>query len=172
MLISQKVVTAINEQIGNEFNAFLQYVGIASHFDAEALPELSSYFYRQADEERGHALKFVKFVNEAGGHITIPAIPSPKTTFKTVEEAVKMSLEREIEVTRQINSLVALAKSEKDYTSDNFLQWFVREQLEEVSTMEVLLRVVQRATEANLLRVEEYLARKAGRMTPGTEEAV
>lgn len=163
MLISNKIVEAINQQIGNEFSAFLQYVAIAAQLDADALPELSKHFYKQAEEEREHALKFIKYVNDAGGRVTIPAVEAPKATFKTVEEAVKLSLDHEIEVTRQINSLVALAKSEKDYTTDNFLQWFVREQLEEVSSMDHLLKIIQRAGEGGLLRVEEYLARRGGR---------
>ena len=140
MLISKKITEAINEQVGNEFSASLQYVAIASHFDAETLPELSRHFYSQADEERVHALKFVKYVNAAGGRVTIPAIPSPQGKFKTAEEAIKISFERELDVTKQINSLVAMAKAEKDYTTDNFLQWFVSEQLEEVSSMDALLK--------------------------------
>ena len=171
MLISKKVIEAINQQIGNEFSAFLQYVAIAAHFDSEALTELSRHFYKQADEEREHALKFIKYVNDAGGRVTIPAVDAPKATFKSVEESVKLSLEREIEVTRQINSLVALAKSEKDYTTDNFLQWFVREQLEEVSSMDHLLKIIQRAGEGGLLRVEEYLARRGGRPIVSADSA-
>jgi len=99
---------------------------------------------------------------DAGGRVNIPAVPAPQAHFKTAEAAVKLSLEQEERVTEQINALVSLAKAESDYTSDNFLQWFVKEQLEEVASMDQLLRVVQRAGEGNLLRVEEYLAREKG----------
>lgn len=168
MLISQRINDAINQQIGNEFGAALQYVAIATHFDREALPVLAAHFYRQAEEEREHAMKFVKYLVEAGGTPVIPAIPAPKSQFANAEEAVKLSLDWELEVTRQINQIVAIAKQENDYITDNFLQWFVSEQLEEVSSMDALLKVIQRAGEKGLLRVEEHLARLAGGR-PSTE---
>ena len=162
MVVHPKVVAPINEQIGYEFTAMLQYFAIAAHFGAEALPELSTHFKKQAEEEKEHALRFIQFLVDAGGRVNIPAVPAPQANFKTAEAAVKLSLEQEERVTEQINALVSLAKAESDYTSDNFLQWFVKEQLEEVASMDQLLRVVQRAGEANLLRVEEYLAREKG----------
>jgi ferritin len=162
MVAHPKVVAPINEQIGNEFSAMLQYYAIAAHFGAEALPELSAHFQKQAEEEKEHALRFIQFLLDAGARVNIPAVPAPQAHFKAAEEAVKLSLEQEERVTAQINALVSLAKAESDYTTDNFLQWFVKEQLEEVASMDQLLRVVQRAGEANLLRVEEYLAREKG----------
>jgi len=162
MLISKKINDAVNQQIGNEFGASLQYVAIATHFDREALPQLAAHFYRQAEEERDHAMRFVKFLVETDGEVTIPSVPAPKARFSSAEEAVKLSLDWEEEVTRQIHKLVEMAKKESNYTADNFLQWFVREQLEEVSSMDNLLKVVQRAGEKNLLRVEEYIARAHG----------
>ena len=160
MLISKKINDAINQQIGNEFGASLQYVAIATHFDLDALPQLAAHFYKQAEEERDHAMRFVKFLVDADGTVVIPSVPAPKSKFSTAAEAVKLSLTWELEVTNQINALVAMAKKENNYTTDTFLQWFVREQLEEVSSMDQLLKVIQRAGEDNLLRVEEYLARK------------
>jgi bacterioferritin B len=162
MLISQKMNAAINEQIGNEFAASLQYVAIASHFAGEGLSELATKFYRQADEERDHAMRFVRYVVDAGGKVAIPAIPAPKAQFKSVEEAVRLSLEWEQTVTKQVNGLVQLAIKESDYIAQNFLGWFVNEQLEEVSSMDNLLKVVQRAGDKNLLYVESYLARHQG----------
>jgi len=106
MLTSQKVIDAINEQIGYEFSAELQYYAIASHFAAEALPQLSQHFFRQAEEEKGHALRFIKYVVDAGGRVAIPAIDAPKSKFKTARDAVKLSLDQEIHVTNQINGLV------------------------------------------------------------------
>jgi ferritin len=171
MLISKKINDAINQQIGNEFGASLQYVAIAAHFDNEALPVLAAHFYRQAAEERDHAMKFVKFVVETGGQVLIPAVAAPKAKFKSAEEAVKLSLDWEVEVTHQIHKLVELAKKESNYTTDNFLQWFVEEQLEEVSSMDNLLKVIQRAGESGLLRVEEHLARTLGAKPAGEAEA-
>src|SRR5919109_2600567 len=166
MLISKKVNEAINQQIGNEFGASLQYVSIASYFGAEALLELSSFFYRQADEERDHAMRFVKFVVDSGGRVEIPPIAAPKNAFKSVAEAVELSLKWETEVTGQINKLVELAVKENDHITQNFLQWFLREQLEEFSTMDTLLKVAQRAG-ANVLLVEEFVARHGDRLRAG-----
>ncbi len=160
MVANQKIVAAINEQIGNEFSAMLQYYAIAAHFGAEALPELSAHFYKQAEEEKAHALRFIQFVIETGARVNIPSVPAPQAHFKVAEDAVKLSLEQEERVTTQINALLSMAKAESDYTADNFLQWFIKEQLEEVASMGQLLRVVQRASEGNLLRVEEFLARE------------
>jgi bacterioferritin B len=166
MLISKKMTAAINKQIGNEFGASLQYVSIGAHFGSESLPELSKFFHTQANEERDHALKFVHYLVDAGSGVSIPAVPAPRSGFGSAEEAVHLSLEWELTVTKQINALVDLARSEKDHTTAAFLQWFVTEQLEEVSTMEGLLRMVRRAGEKGLLFVEEYLARR-GVPAPG-----
>jgi ferritin len=166
-ITSQKIIDAINVQIGHEFSAMLQYTAISAHFTGVTLPELASYFSRQAEEEKMHAHKFMKYVVDAGGKVVIPAIPAPVAAFEQAEDAVKLSLEQEVQVTNQVNDLVKLAKDENDYITDNFLQWFVQEQLEEVSTMQDLLSVVQRAGEDNLLRVEEYLAREGGKIHAG-----
>jgi ferritin len=115
-------------------------------------------FYKQADEEREHAMKFVKYVSEAGGAVALPAVPAPVASFKSVKEAVELSLKWELEVTRRINALMALAIEQKDYLGQDFLRWFVSEQLEEVSTMEGLLKVVEGAGEKNLFMLEAYLA--------------
>jgi bacterioferritin B len=163
MLISKKMNAAINQQIGNEFAASLQYVAIAAHFGNESLNELSALFYQQAAEERDHAMRFVKYVVDAGGKVEIPAIPAPQSQFKSVEEAVQLSLNWEKEVTRQINGLVEMAIKESDHITQNSLGWFVHEQLEEVSSMENLLKVVQRAGTDNLIYVEGYIARRQGR---------
>lgn len=167
MLISQRITDALNEQVGYEFSAMLQYVAIAAHFDRETLPGLAAHFQNQAEEEKEHAERFIRFICDTGAHLRIPAIPAPQAEFKFAEDAVKLSLDQEKQVTAQINQLVHIAKEESDYTTDNFLQWFVEEQLEEVSSMQDLLSIVQRAGEGNLLRVEEYLARKGGRAGAG-----
>ena len=114
MLTSQKVIDAINEQIGYEFSAELQYYAIGAHFASEALPQLSQHFFQQAEEEKGHALRFIKYVVDAGGRVVIPAIDAPKSKFKTPRDAIKLSLDQEIHVTQQINGLVGLARKCRD----------------------------------------------------------
>ena len=165
MLTSQKVVDTINEQIGYEFSASLQYFAIAAHFAAEALPQLSTHFFKQAEEEKGHALRFIKYVVDVGGRVVIPAIVAPEAIFKTAEAAIQLSYDQEVKVTHQINALVELARSENDYITINFLQWFLTEQLEEVSSMDNLLKIVQRAGD-DLLQADEYLARVGVRTMP------
>jgi len=162
MITSERIIKAIDEQIGNEFAAMLQYTAISAHFAAETLPELAAHFAKQAEEEKQHAHKFVQYVVDTGARVSIPAVAAPQCNFDSAAQAVQLSLEQEKKVSAQINTLVHMAKEESDYTTDNFLQWFVQEQLEEVSSMSDLLSVVQRAGEENLLRVEEYLSRKGG----------
>jgi ferritin len=157
MLISMELNAAINEQIGHEFGAMLQYVAIASYFDGEALPRLAAHFSRQAEEERDHAMRLVRYVTEAGGTVAIPAIPASRSGFATAEEAVQLSLDQEKRVTEQINALMDEAIQENDHAAQIMLQWFVTEQIEEVSSMEALLRMVQRAGEPGLLLVEQLL---------------
>ena len=159
MLISSKMNAAINQQIGNEFGASVQYVAIASHFAGEGLTALAGHFYKQSDEERDHAMRFVHYLDDAGGKVEIPTIPAPRTKFKNVADAIKLALSHEINVTNQINALVDLALKESDHISRDMLSWFVKEQLEEVSSMDNLLKVVVRAGEANLIHVEDYIGR-------------
>jgi len=162
MIISAKMAKAINEQIGREFGASLQYVAIATHFDNQGLPRLAKHFYRQADEEREHAMRFVKYLVDAGAKVAIPSVDGPTNTLATAEECVRLSLEWEETVTKQIHALIDLAIKESDYTTQQALQWFVEEQLEEVSSMDRLLSVVRRAGEGQLLLVEDFLAREGG----------
>ena len=160
LLASSKLITALNRQVGNEMGASLQYVAIAAHFDSANLPQLAGFFYRQADEEREHAMKFVKFVVDIGGRVEIPAVAAPKSGFASAAEAVRLSLEWERTVTEQIYGLVEIAREDKNYIALRFLDWFVDEQLEEITTMDQLLSLVERAGD-NLLWVEDHLARHA-----------
>jgi ferritin len=169
MLITPTMNAAINQQIGNEFAASLQYVSIAAHCSSEGLPVFAAHFYRQGTEERDHAMKFVKYIVDAGGRVEIPALGAPRSNFSSLEEAVKLSLDQEKQVTNQINELVALAIKESDHITQAFLSWFLQEQLEEVSSFDNLLKMVQRAGEDRLLYVENYLANQApSGKNPGT----
>ena len=157
MQISKAIADLMNAQVGNELGASNQYVQIASYFDGESLSKLAKFFYDQAEEEREHAMKFVHHLMEVGAELSIPAIPAAKTDIGTAEKAFEMSLGWEKEVTGQINAMMDQAIQEKDYASQAFLQWFVTEQVEEVSTMQSMLEIVRRAGEKNLLMVEAYL---------------
>lgn len=160
---SEKLVAAFNEQIGRELGASHLYVSIATYFDSEALPRLSSFFYRQAEEEREHAMRFVKFVMDVGGRVRIPAIQAPQHDFDGGEAAVAKALESEEGVSRAIFDLARLADEEGDFFARRFLDWFIDEQREEEATMSALLQVVQRAKgPSGLLQVEEYLSHRGG----------
>ena len=158
---------ALNTQVGHEFGASLQYVQIATYFDREGLPTLARHFYKQSEEERDHAMKFVRFIADASGEVAIPAIPAPQPTFKSAEEAVRKSVDWEVTVTKQINALMDLAIKDNDHITRNFLNWFMEEQLEEVSSMETLLSMVRRAGESGLLIVENYLGGRKGGVPAG-----
>lgn len=158
MLISKELEGMMNVQIGSEFGASLQYVNIAAYFDADSLPQLAAFFYRQAEEEKMHALKFVDYIVDTGGQVRIPDVEGPKSDFKSAMEAAQAALDWEIEVTNQINALMDLAIEQNDHIAQEFLRWFVAEQLEEVSTMDTLVTVVNRVG-TNMLWVEDYLAR-------------
>ena len=151
----------VNEQIGNEFGASQQYVAIAVYYDSETLPQLAAHFYRQAVEERNHAMMLVQFLLDADQAVSIPGVESPKTDFGSAVEPVALALEQEKRVTGQIGALAALAREEGDFVGEEFLNWFLKEQREEVSSMNDLLKLVQRASESNVLLAEEYLARTA-----------
>ena len=151
---------ALNEQIAHEFAASQQYVAIAVHYDAESLPQLAAHFYRQAVEERNHAMMMVQFLLDSDEAVDIPGVDAPKTDFGDAREPVALALEQEKRVTDQIVALVELARQEGKLVGEQFLHWFLTEQREEVSSMSSLLALVERAAETNLLLAEEFLARR------------
>ena len=158
MIIKEKLVEAMNRQIRSEFSASQQYIAIAIYFDAESLVELANFFYRQSEEERQHAMKFVRFLLEAGARPIIPDLPEFRNEFADAADAVQFALDQEIKVTDQINDLVTLSIAEQDHISNNFLQWFVTEQVEEVDTMTTLLQTIKHAGSSVLL-VEDFVRR-------------
>ena len=160
MLISEKINHAFNEQIGHELGNSHQYLAIATYFERESLFTLAKIYYDQSEEERKHALKFVKFILDAGGEVAIPAVAAVKSEFSSAVDAAQQALDSELNTTRQIYDLVTLATEEKNYIALNFLQWFVSEQLEEVSSAETRLAVIRRAG-PSVLMVEAYLIHDA-----------
>ena len=155
---------ALNEQIANEFAASQQYVGMAVYYDAETLPRLAHFFYRQALEEREHAMMMVQYLLDVGEEVHIPDIKSQETSYSDGVTPVKKALEQEGRVGEEIFALFELARELKDYRAEQFMQWFVKEQVEEVALMGDLLNVVERSKD-NLLLAEDYIARE----NPGEE---
>jgi ferritin len=155
-----RFVESLNEQIGYEFGASQQYIAIAVHYDSETLPRLAAYFYRQALEERNHAMMIVQYLLDAGEQATIPGVEAPRTDFTDTVEPVSLALAQERRVTAQINALAALARETGDYAGEQFMHWFIKEQVEEVASMASLLTVVERTRE-NPLLAEEYLVRES-----------
>ena len=151
---------ALNEQIANEFAASQQYVGAAVYYDAETLPRLAAFFYRQALEEREHAMIMIRYLLDTDEKVHIPDIKAQETKYKDGVAPVKMALKQEERVSDEIFALFELARNVKDYRAEQFLQWFVKEQVEEVALMNDLLNVVERSKD-NLLLVEEYIARES-----------
>ena len=157
MQISKALVNLINEQIAHELIASNQYLQLATYFDGLALRKLSGFFYKQSEEEREHALKFVHYLTEVGGDVRILEIPAANYDIKSAEHAFEMSLDWEKEVTRRIHAMMDLAVEQKDYASQAFLQWFVTEQVEEEDSMSTMLQIVRQAGEKNLLMIEAYM---------------
>ena len=158
-MAEQSFAAALNEQIANEFSAHQQYIGAAVYYDSETLPRLAHFFYRQAVEERNHGMMMVQYLLDASEEVRIPDIESKLTRFDGVVAPVRMALDQEKRVTDEINALFKLARDTDDFQAEQFMQWFVKEQVEEVATMTDLLTVVERSAD-NPLLVEEYLARE------------
>jgi len=156
---------ALNEQIGREFAAAQQYIAVAVYYDAETLPQLATHFYRQALEERNHAMMIVQYLLDADERVVTPGVEAPKTDFSDAVAPVALALEQEKRVTAQIVDLVKLARDEGELVGEQFLHWFLQEQREEVASMTELLAIVERGKD-NLLHVEEYLSRQGGGENP------
>ncbi len=160
-------VTRLNEQIGHEFAASQQYVAAAVFYDAETLPRLAAFFYAQAVEERNHAMMMIQYLLDAGVDPLIPGTPAPRGAFADIVEPVAVALEQERRVSDQINALAAIARAEDDYTSEQFMQWFLKEQVEEIAQMTTLLNIAKRAN-GNVFEIERFLHQETVR-SGGTE---
>lgn len=155
----QSFADALNKQIANEFAASQQYVAAAVYYDTATLPRLAAFFYRQALEEREHAMMMIRYLLDVGEEIRIPDINAQQTSFADGSAPVRMALEQEQRVSDEIFALFELAREIKDYRAEHFLQWFVKEQVEEVALMGDLLNVVERSRD-NLLLAEDFIARE------------
>jgi len=158
-MAASRFVEALNGQIAYEFGASQQYIAIAVWYDSQTLPRLAQTFYAQAVEERNHAMMMIQYLLDRDVDVRVPGVAEPRTDFDDCVAPVALALEQERGVTEQINGLLKTARDEGDFGSEQFMHWFVKEQVEEVSKMSGLLDVVERARE-NPLLAEDYLARE------------
>jgi ferritin len=151
----------LNEQIGNEFAAHQQYVACAIHYDALTMPQMAAFFYAQALEERDHAMMMVQFLLDTDCEVKIPGVDAPTTAFENIIAPVELALAQEKRVSEQVFALTRTAREENDFAAEQFMQWFIKEQVEEVATMNDLLAVVTRAKD-DVNAIEEYMRREQG----------
>jgi len=161
-MAAQRFVDALNAQIGSEFSAQNQYIGVAAYYDGLTMPRLAGLFYRQAAEERAHGMMMVRYLLDRDEPVRIPAVAEPAHGFADVIAPIQLAVEQERQVTEQIDQLVRIAREEHDYASEQFMHWFVKEQVEEVATMTDLLAVVTRSAN-DLERIEDFVAREGTR---------
>ncbi len=150
----------LQEQVRHEFTASQQYTAFAVWFDGQDLPQLAKHFYKQSLEERNHAMMIVQYLLDNDVAIAIPGIDNVKNDFSEATDLVSLALQQEKGVTDEIISLAKIARDEDDYRGEQFMQWFLKEQVEEVAQMTTLLNVVRRAN-GNLFDVENFLARES-----------
>lgn len=151
----------LNAQIGNELAAHNQYLSCAVYYDALTMPQMAAFFYSQALEERDHAMMMVQYLLDTDADVTIPGVEAPVASFDDLVAPVALALSQERTVTEQINGLLRTAREEGDFASEQFMQWFIKEQVEEVATMSDLLTVVTRSKD-DVNDIEEYVAREQG----------
>jgi ferritin len=156
---AERFVEALNEQVANEFAASHQYVAIAAHYESQTLPQLARFFYEQAVEERGHAMMMVKYLLDTDSPVRLREVAAPEGSFSDHIAPIRLALEQERTVSDQIGELFRVARDEGDYLSEQFVQWFLREQIEEVATMTELLDVAERVKDFPMW-LEEYIARE------------
>ena len=152
-------IDQLNLQIGHEFAAHQQYLAIAVYYDEQTMQQTAQLFFDQAVEERNHAMMMVRYLLDADARVQIPAIPAPVCSFEDVVSPVALALEQEKRVTTQINQLIGIARRENDFASDQFMQWFIKEQIEEVAKMGDLLAVARRSSH-DVEQIEDYVQRE------------
>ena len=156
-----KFHTLLQEQVRNEFTASQQYIAIAVHFDADDLPQLAKHFYAQSVEERNHAMMLIQYLIDRDVAVDVTGVDNVRNSFESPTAALRLALEQERTVTEQISRLAGVARDEGDYLGEQFMQWFLKEQVEEVSLMTTLVRVAERAG-ADLFHLEDFVAREIG----------
>jgi ferritin len=158
-MASRSFNALLQDQIGAEFAAHQQYVAVAVWFDAHDLPRLAAHFYRQSVEERNHAMMIVRYMLDRDLPVQIPAVSAVRNEFTEPRDLALLSLNQELEVTRQIEVLFRAARADNDVIGEQFMLWFLKEQVEEVSSMRTLLTIIDRAGD-DYFKVEDFLARE------------
>jgi bacterioferritin B len=148
----------LSTQVANEFAASQQYIAVAVYYDGQDLPQLAAHFYRQSLEERNHAMMMVQYMLDRNLPVAIPGISAVRNDFADAKEPIQLALEQEREVTRNIEELFRAARAENDPLGEQFMLWFLKEQVEEVASMTTLLNITERAE--NLFDIENYIARE------------
>lgn len=154
-----KFYALLQEQIYNEFTSAQQYIAIAVYFDDADLPQLAKHFYSQALEERNHAMMLVQYLLDRDVRVEIPGMDGVRNQFDAPRDALALALDQERAVTEQVSRLIAVARDEADYLGEQFMQWFLKEQVEEMALMTTLLRVAERAG-PNFFELENFVARE------------
>jgi ferritin len=157
MKISQRLNDAINKQIGEELKASNAYANMAAYFNSLGLLKLTAMFLDQSEEEREHAMKFLHYLMEVDGKVAIPAIPEVPHHYESVKAAFESALGWEKDVTAKIDNLMDLAVEDKDYAAQDFLRWYVTEQVEEEATMSHLVLVAEALEDRTPLMIENHL---------------
>ena len=155
-MISSAMNTKLNEQVTAEFAASHKYLSMACAFERMGLKNLKARFLKQFQEETGHAMKILRFVEEVGGTVAVDAVPKPQGDFQSALAIAEAAVASEVAITKRIHDIVALAINEKDYTTQSFMQWFVNEQVEEISTMTDIQTWVRLAGQ-NLLQADSMV---------------
>jgi ferritin len=161
-MISKKLEDAINYQINRELFSEYYYLSMASYFNSVGLSGFENFFLVQVEEERFHAMKMYRFLNEKGGQVKLAGIEAPKTEFKSAQEVFELAYEHEKLVSKLINDLMDLAISENDHAARNHLNWFVQEQVEEEDSMETILNKLKliKGEGHGLLMLDNELAQR------------
>ncbi|MEQ8910049.1 MAG: ferritin [Vicingaceae bacterium] len=132
-MLSKTIEEKLQSQIHKEASSSQLYLAMACWADVKGFPGVAQFLYDHSDEERMHMLKLVKFVNDRGGHATVPALQSPGKEYNSLSAVFKSILDHEIKVTESINDIITACLKENDHTTNNFMQWYISEQLEEES---------------------------------------
>ena len=158
---NSQFTTLLQAQVRHEFTASQQYIAIAVWFDARDLPRLAAHFYAQAVEERNHAMMIIQWMLDRDLPVAIPGVDEVENNFTTITEPIALALSQEKQVTDQIKALFATARAENDFLGEQFMLWFLKEQVEEIASMRTLLTIAERAGH-DWFDVETYLAREEG----------
>lgn len=149
----------LHDQIRSEFQASQQYIALGAYYDNEDLPQLAKHFYAQSVEERNHAMMIVQYFLDRDMSVQLPGIDQPPNGFTDYREPIALALKQEQQVTEQIITLAKTARDEGDYLGEQFMQWFLKEQVEEVANITTLQTVAERSN-GNLFDLENYVARE------------